>query len=870
MPTLCPLLSPPGTGRDHSFPPPAARWSRRALLGLGLTAAIAFAQTGDRVDLGRLSTGAAVAFVHGANGEWGLAITGSSVPGYRQAQPARIEVYRGPGDIRPLAAGYRTVEKSKGGEGFEARADLAGGDGVAFHVRDEWNLQGDVISVHRAITVEGSAPGGFESSVVFTADPSVKWADVNCLAPGALYGDPTYDGERSPGGTLNYAARQFLLREDMLPAPLFALQFPQGVSVAVLDPAPRGDSTVEETRLTQTAMVDARFQFGALGAWQTPGGPIEFGFRFPGTASLYSFAPGASTPPVWYRRYHPIAPGTVHSYKVSFRFGSEGSFRELTHDAWRWAWDTLRPVAKPIDVELVRRVLIDHLQAQATTIDGRTGIPFVLSTVTDQRQWNSSMVAMGFVGKTIECADQLLREGDRDPSARGQQMRATGLAIISSLLKALPTVPLQGAGYDLATGRPWDHIWLAPWLRNATEDMRVLVRAYQRERTLGRLHPEWFDWVKRYVDWLVLQQRPDGSFPRRWKVGSSEVAEPTGTASYCPVPLLVLMSEETREPKYREAAIRAADLVWKNWGERGLFIGGASDNPNITDKEAGMLSLEAFLSLYDATGDRTWLQRACAAADFAESWIWIWNLPMPLDANDADLRWKKGVPIIGGQGITALHVGSMDEYLDWAVASYAKLSKLTNDPHYLDVARILLHGTKSMVALPGRTYDLKGIGWQQEGFRMGPGGAGRGTSGHRFWLPWISANHLYSITGLEEYDPALFRQLSGRPAGPAAVRPRLVAVERLPNALNVTFTDIEGGLVLKDGHPEAFALCGPDRVWHPAHAKVVGDSVVVSSSEVLAPVAVRYGSQTEATATLFNGAGLPAAPFEAQVDHGSN
>ena len=29
----------------------------------------------------------------------------------------------------------------------------------------------------------------------------------------------------------------------------------------------------------------------------------------------------------------------------------------------------------------------------------------------------------------------------------------------------------------------------------------------------------------------------------------------------------------------------------------GLFIGGASDNPNITDKEAGMLSLEAFLSL---------------------------------------------------------------------------------------------------------------------------------------------------------------------------------------------------------------------------------------------------------------------------------
>ena len=104
-----------------------------------------------------------------------------------------------------------------------------------------------------------------------------------------------------------------------------------------------------------------------------------------------------------------------------------------------------------------------------------------------------------------------------------------------------------------------------------------------------------------------------------------------------------------------------------------------------------------------------------AAADFAESWIWIWNLPMPLDADDSQLHWKKGVPTIGLQGITALVAGSADEYLDWAVPSYAKLYNYTKDPHYLDVARILLHDTKSMVALPGRQYDMKGIGWQQEG-----------------------------------------------------------------------------------------------------------------------------------------------------------
>jgi hypothetical protein len=741
-------------------------FGKRVLLWLCLAGSVALAQEGDRVDLGRLQTGARVSFVRAAGDEWGIEIAGAAAPRIAQPKPAKFEVFRTEEDIRQLSAGYKTVQKS--GVGIDARAEIAYDEGVVFRVQDQWSLSGAVVSVNRKVEVVGNAPGGFYSSVVLTVDPSIGWSDVSYLAPGALYGDPTYNGDRSPGGTSNYAARRFLMREDILPASLFALSFNNGSSVAVLDPAPRGDTTVEETRLSKAVMTDARFQFGALGAWQTEGDPIEFGFWLPGTVGSHGGPRGAPTRPRWIRRYHPITHGVAHSYQVSFRFGQNESFRDVTRNAWRWAWNTLNPPIYYIDVEQMRRVLIDHLEAQANTIDGRTAMPFVINTMTDQKQWNYTMVAMGFVGKNIECADQLLREGDRDKTERGQKMRQTGLAIISSHIQALATVPLQGTGYDLATGKSWtgDHQeWVAPWLRNATEGMRVLMRAYRRERDLGRPHPEWFNWVKSYVDWLILQQREDGSFPRRWKPGSNEVEEPTGTTSYCPVPLLVMMTEETGDPKYQQAAIRAAECVWANWGTRGLFIGGASDNPNTTDKEAGMLSMEAYLSLYDSTKEPKWLERAKAAADFAESWIWIWDVPMPLDANDAELHWKKGVPALGFQGITAMNSGSVDEYLDWAVPSYAKLYNYTKDSHYLDVARLLLHDTKQMVALPGRPTDYKGIGWQQEGWRMGPGGSGRGVGGHRFWLPWISANHLYGITGLEEYDPALFKMLCAKPPG---------------------------------------------------------------------------------------------------------
>ncbi|MBS1727518.1 MAG: hypothetical protein JST51_12410 [Armatimonadetes bacterium] len=69
------------------------------------------------------------------------------------------------------------------------------------------------------------------------------------------------------------------------------------------------------------------------------------------------------------------------------------------------------------------------------------------------------------------------------------------------------------------------------------------------------------------------------------------------------------------------------------------------------------------------------------------------------------------------------------------------------------------------------------------------------------------------------------------------------------------------GLVLRPGATSGFAICGKDGKFVWADAKVVGESVVLTSPEVANPVDVRYAWDDDPVATLYNGDGLPAVPF---------
>jgi sialate O-acetylesterase len=83
------------------------------------------------------------------------------------------------------------------------------------------------------------------------------------------------------------------------------------------------------------------------------------------------------------------------------------------------------------------------------------------------------------------------------------------------------------------------------------------------------------------------------------------------------------------------------------------------------------------------------------------------------------------------------------------------------------------------------------------------------------------------------------------------------------NKAVLTFDHVGKGLACTGEKLTGFTVCGEDQKFVPASAEIVGDTVVVSASNVDKPVAVRYGWVNFAKPDLnfANKDGLPAVPF---------
>ena len=87
------------------------------------------------------------------------------------------------------------------------------------------------------------------------------------------------------------------------------------------------------------------------------------------------------------------------------------------------------------------------------------------------------------------------------------------------------------------------------------------------------------------------------------------------------------------------------------------------------------------------------------------------------------------------------------------------------------------------------------------------------------------------------------------------------SMEITGKGIRLTFDHASSGLVAKGDKLTGFAIAGKDLKFVLADAIIDGTTVLVSSSEVSDPVAVRYGWNANPECNLYNKEDLPAVPF---------
>ncbi len=711
----------------------------------------------ERQELGDLGSGVKVLMEQNGEGDWGISLVCNGKTFLDALYPLHVELSDGTNVLDQLNKGFD--EYSIENNVLRAQGSIIQDD-VVFHFRDTWKTEDSAIKLDREVWVEGNLDEGFMTGILFKYPEPLSRDSVNIFAPGMIYGTTEYLAPTAIGGS---KSKDYIrIREDRLPAPLFGAYFQDGTSFTVLNSRPDSRTTKEDSHdIEASTLIDEGFRFGAIGADFVENFPV-FGYWFPGseggtTYSSRSYMNGQMQK--WSRRYHPVKDGFRQEYQVSFRIGSDASFKEFYTGVWRWAWDNFEPRVNAQDIELAKRSLINMLGENIDTQNGITGIQKFKLFPLGTKSRIPTRTVMGFTGRSLETAGYLMADGLLENNPLAEKHRKLGESVIKTFLQ-LPLDPPAGEGFYF-TGEPAGTRPLRTlsepivFLRSFGDGLKELLKAAKRERDAGFEHRDWISWARSFADWLLPQQTEEGGFPRTWKQGIGEVYDPSPKSSYTVITFLVLLSELTGEECYANAALKAGEFCWNTDHKNGVFIGGTLDNPNVIDKEAGTISLEAYLMLYNLTSDKKWLDRAVVAGNFAETWIYTWDVPMPEDENDVDLHWKKGLPTVGLQNISTGH-SLVDMYMAYDVDEYAELFLLTNDKHYYDVAMILLHNTKTMLALPGREYDLEGPGWMQENWSMAPK---RGYGGQRAWLPWVTTSQLNGIIEMKELDEDLYNEM---------------------------------------------------------------------------------------------------------------
>ncbi|WP_226894705.1 hypothetical protein [Luteolibacter marinus] len=650
--------------------------------------------------------------------------------------PLLLTVLSTTGSTHELSGTYDSVESDNAG--LQCQGQLTTPAGSVFLFNDRYTATDEAIELERRVAVESVAAidEGFVSSFKLGLPGDRSLSERELFIPGICYRKNAHVPAHALAADLS--EESIVVREDRMPLPLVMTRDPgSGFTAALIHLAPDGSTSMADAKPER--LVDARLQFASLGIAGQAQPALTI--KYPGIEGQRTYLkPRGQRRDThgWSERFHPVRKDIDHAYKLRIELAGHAGFPAALRSVWRSAFERIHPAPTRADIAGSYDAGMKLVAAWAGPHDGHYGLPFRLKLPEGRLEGKEHLnFQMGFVGQQLPLAYHLIRRGIETQDAA---MTRQGEAMVDFWAKESRTpAGLPRTWFDTFPKPHWRDY--NTFLRVASDGMTGALRAWDIMAWNDHKKPEWLRFCRGFGDWLVKQQNPDGSWFREFRQDGTPVDRGKQNTSH-PIPFLLGLAIATGDGKYRAAALRAGDFCWRDVHEAFAYVGGTADNPNVIDKEAGFLALDAFLALHDATGDARWLEAASRAADFTETWAYCWNVPMPED--DPAVVFPKGAATTGFSVIATGHSGA-DLFLAGAPFLYYRLYLKTGDRHYAEFARQLLHDTRQSVDIDGSLgYGHTGLCTEAVSLAS-PRGRGVNT-----WLPWLTYSMVDPVANLQD------------------------------------------------------------------------------------------------------------------------
>ncbi len=650
-----------------------------------------------------------------------------------------------------FSAGYDTLTVQD--YGYLLEGTVTTEEGSQFRVSDAYYLtENGVFGIQREVTVltANAKDVGFASIVsLVNRDDSDNYQDFEYFIPSILYKNTenVVDGAIASNLDLDY----LYVKETRTGLPMVMVQNSKaGYGLALMHLEPQisvggiagGGSKGE---------VNDALQYGAVGLQIEDG--VAANFIYPCTEGPNTYDSGQGN----VGRYHTVAVGNSHTYKVGLIPAKEDSYTDAMVYTYMQAFEAEARYIADISMDTVYQQNLDIFQGEYREFTFRNqvvaaGLPWSLS-LPDGKAEQGYSFQMGFVGQQIPAGYQLLRYGLDNNNATAVKQGTNILnmwasnKIQSTYFPAVWFDPQQSADGGSVRNYPCFLRCMVDGMEGMLDACRI-AEAYDMDCTL------WRDAVIKFGYNLLAVQEDDGSFRRAYRRdGSIETDASNATyqgASKLNTPIAVRflgkMYEYTGDEAFKTAALNAAEYCYTELYEKlGKYVGGTPDNPNTVDKEAAMYAQYAFSAAYQLSGDEKYLEAAKHAAVSVMSWTYVYDFAVPSGSEELDAAniFADG-GVIGFSMIATGHSGA-DNCSAFSFYEMYKLYVHTGDSFFLNAALVLENDTKLST-----DYDGK------QGYKY-PAMMPEATNVSEFsfasvgtWLPWSGIANIDPIVHLQE------------------------------------------------------------------------------------------------------------------------